>query len=67
MKDGGCSLTFVKVTNPNIIKEATKSPCTTYHIELKRMYNQLGAKNKCPIKVANWISIIYLSDQALSS
>jgi hypothetical protein len=27
MEDGGCSLTFAEVTNPNIIIVATKSTC----------------------------------------
>ena len=26
MEEGGCSLTFAKLTNPNIMKVATKSP-----------------------------------------
>jgi hypothetical protein len=30
MEDGGCSLTFAEVTNPNIIKAATKILCTTH-------------------------------------
>ena len=30
MEDGGCSLIHVKVTNPNIIKVAAKSPCITH-------------------------------------
>ena len=28
--------------------------------ELKRLYCRLGAKNRCSIKEANWISLIYL-------
>ena len=28
MEDGGCSLTFEKVTNPNIIKVVMESPPT---------------------------------------
>ena len=30
MNDGGCSLIYVKVTNPNFIKEVAKSPCITH-------------------------------------
>jgi hypothetical protein len=30
MEDGGCSLTFVNATNPNIIKVAAESPCITH-------------------------------------
>lgn len=29
--------------------------------ESKQLYRQLGAKNKCPVKEANWNSLIYLS------
>ena len=30
MEDGGCSLIFAKVTDPNIINAVAKSPCITY-------------------------------------
>ena len=30
MKNDGCSLTFVTVTNPSIIKMEAKSPCITH-------------------------------------
>ena len=30
MEDGGCGLTFAKVTNPDIIKATAKSPCITH-------------------------------------
>ena len=30
LKDGGCSFTFVKVSDPNNIKAAAKSPCNTH-------------------------------------
>ena len=56
MKDSGCHLVFAKLTNPNIIKVAAKSTCmTTWWL-----YNWLEVKNRCPIKEANWISLIYL-------
>ena len=50
MEDSGCSLTFVKVTNPNIQQ---------LHQQL-RLYQQLGAKIRYMIKEANRISLIYL-------
>ena len=34
MEDGGCRLTFVKMTNPNVIKVATKSSCITHPLKL---------------------------------
>ena len=30
LEDSGCSLIFAKVTNPNIVKAATKSSCITH-------------------------------------
>ena len=34
-----------------------------YHIptKLEQLYHQLGVKNKCPIKEANEINLIYLT------
>jgi hypothetical protein len=39
MKDGGCSLTFAKVTNPNVINAVAKSPCIYSPTELKYLYH----------------------------
>ena len=53
VEDGGCSLTFEKVTNPSIIRVAAKSTCIYSPTELKQLYCRLGAKNRCSIKEAN--------------
>jgi hypothetical protein len=61
MEDGGCTWLFPKVTNPNIIEAATKSPRITHPTKLKRLYRRLGTKNNCMIKETNWINLIYLT------
>ena len=61
MEDGGCSLTYAKVTNPNIIKVAAKSPCIYSPTKLKRLYHQIEATNRCPIEETNRFSLIYLN------
>jgi hypothetical protein len=62
-RDGGCSLTLTKVTNPNIIRQQLNHHVLHTH-QIKAMYRRLGAKNRCPLKEANQISLIYVtSDQ----
>ena len=34
MDDGGCSMTFAKATNPNVIKAAATSSCITRPLNL---------------------------------
>ena len=42
MKDGGCSLIYAKMINPNIIKVTAKITMYYSSIELERLYHQLG-------------------------
>jgi hypothetical protein len=56
-------LTFTKVTNPNIIRQQLNHHVLLTH-QIKATYGRLGAKNRCPLKEANQISLIYVtSDQ----
>ena len=71
MEDGGCSSTFVKVTNPSVIKTTTKSPYINIYIysptELKKLYHLLGTNNRGPVKEVNQISLLYLRRPLLST
>ena len=42
MEDDGCSLTFVKMTNPNIVKAKVTSSCVTHPLDLKIIYVLIG-------------------------
>ena len=46
MKDGGCSLTFAKVTNPNIIKVIAKSSCITNPPNYNVYTTQIGVQSR---------------------
>jgi hypothetical protein len=60
-KDGAYSLTFAKVTNPNIIKCSNQITMYYSPTKLKQLYRRWRAKNMCMVKEANRISFIYLT------
>jgi hypothetical protein len=59
-EDGGCNLIVMKVTYPNIMKVASKSPPIYSPTELEWLYRRLRAKNKCVVQVTNQTSLIHL-------
>ena len=72
MEDGGCSLIFAQVTNPNTIKVMAKSPCITHASNLSdcitdkepKIGIRLRKLTESTLPTLWWILEVKLCDQA---